>query len=430
MKASMFNIYIEGKSHCLIANTMRGGIAVCSKEDCLAIQSGNFESIQDLAEFIDEEYIINDSVDEGELLDYAYKLCRDDMSVINLVLAVTMKCNFRCPYCFESRTSEVMTIDMGMDIVRFLKKVITPETKIINVGWFGGEPLLYPELLCSLESQIRSFAKKRNLKIISSITTNGYYLTENIRRQLKATGISLLKVTFDGDEETHNKRRCLANGAPSYSRVYENVIGAANDGFQLLIRVNIDKNNMKAFQTVKNAFSSIPEATCYPAMVTSEEIQSDEQLKACIDFDEHQLFYETELARVGAFSLDEALNCRVRSCMAERRNSYVVGPDGSLYKCVNDIGNDKMSIGTLNRLKTESEAESKYLKRRPREEPECHSCVYYPICFGSCVYEYNKYSKHVCCASKYLLTQELLNALDREEEEIDEKAQESKGESN
>ena len=69
-----------------------------------------------------------------------------------------------------------------------------------------------------------------------------------------------------------------------------------------------------------------------------------------------------------------------------KRNAYVIGPEGELYKCWNDIGISEKVIGHIETerdwnmsLVAEGMVGCSYL-----ESEECKKCFFFPICDGGC----------------------------------------------
>ena len=69
-----------------------------------------------------------------------------------------------------------------------------------------------------------------------------------------------------------------------------------------------------------------------------------------------------------------------------RKNAYVIGPVGELYKCWHDIGNDNLIVGKVDNftnwnmtLISEGLVEGSYL-----DSSECKQCSCFPICDGGC----------------------------------------------
>ena len=74
------------------------------------------------------------------------------------------------------------------------------------------------------------------------------------------------------------------------------------------------------------------------------------------------------------------------SCVLTKRNAFVVGPDGELYKCWDDVGIREKIVGSLDRfdnwnmgLIAEGMTGCSFL-----DDPECRECFFFPICNGGC----------------------------------------------
>jgi uncharacterized protein len=101
---------------------------------------------------------------------------------------------------------------------------------------FGGEPLL-PKTRPALEYLFDKAPDKTY-----QIFTNGYYLTEFLDLLLPIN-ISQVLITLDGSEESHNSRRILANGKPTFPKIMEGVEKCLESGINIRIRMNLDKSN-------------------------------------------------------------------------------------------------------------------------------------------------------------------------------------------
>ena len=422
MKISKYNKLFEVDDVSILANTMHGSVCVLEEKAASLYKSGDIESIEDFEAFCREEYFIPSDVDEDAILRNARRACLEDSREINLVIATTLECNFRCPYCFEERKRGHMDEETILQLIPFLSSLVTEKTEVITLGWFGGEPLLYPEVIFDLENRVRSFARKRGIRVSSSITTNGYLLDEGMLDRLGKCGIDLLKITLDGDAANHDVKRVLVDGRGTFSTIRQNIGRAADKGFNILIRVNIDKSNMSAFRDVEKIFEGVPNVICYSAMVSPEMTQSSAQRQSCLSYDEYGKYFNT--LRENA-SIDDLMSIGIRSCMAERSYSFVVDSGGNLYKCVSDIGFENRSCGTLEMLSPCGYSD-RYTNRDPLSEDECESCIYYPICWGGCFNEFEKSGKHACCAAKYLLKDVIKEYIRKEVAHEDNRSSKSK----
>ena len=65
--------------------------------------------------------------------------------------------------------------------------------------------------------------QKRGVTLALNIITNGLLLTEEVVDRLLPYGLNGVKVTLDGDRDTHNRMRPLRGGQGTFDRIIENV---------------------------------------------------------------------------------------------------------------------------------------------------------------------------------------------------------------
>ena len=90
-------------------------------------------------------------------------------------------------------------------------------------------------------------------------------------------------------------------------------------------------------------------------------------------------------------------------CSARHITSFVIGPEGELYKCWNDIGIKEKTIGTVKEVSLSHELLLKYLlENDPLSDCNCENCSCFPICEGGCPYKriYQKDGQESFCKAK------------------------------
>jgi uncharacterized protein len=115
-------------------------------------------------------------------------------------LFITEQCNMDCSYCFHAKRDEVLSLEQGRKILERMKQ-ISPEA--LQITFFGGEPLLYPQTVLELAKYARQLwpDKDRVHTSTFSVSTNGTYFDEEMFKQYKELGFSM-QVSCDGDEIT------------------------------------------------------------------------------------------------------------------------------------------------------------------------------------------------------------------------------------
>ena len=302
-----------------------------------------------------------------------------------LTVAITRACNFDCSYCFEgNRTGKPMSQEVEDKLIRFIQSFKADQLSII---WYGGEPLLAFDRILSIDKRIKAMGKSYS----ASMITNGYLLTEEKIAKLNELNIGYLQITLDGKKETHDGRRYLKNGAPSYDVILGNLDKVLATDFKgsIHIRVNVDGRNEDEFADVYHMIQERyakdfgRRIVVYPGFVKGD----DHPDCSCFFEPKAQGEFISKMMREHKIMALPIFPRRdMAGCTLTKRNAYVVGPDGELYKCWDDVGLADKVIGHIDRfdnwnmpLLAEGMAGCSYL-----DSEECRECYYFPICNGGC----------------------------------------------
>lgn len=133
-----------------------------------------------------------------------------------------------------------MKDEVAEKVAYFILSNIKQEQSL-KIIWYGGEPLMGIKAI-KIISEIIIANQLLYKEFVAEIVTNGYYLTKNMAKLLKSLHVNYVQVTLDGDKETHDKRRCLVDGTPTFDRIIKNIQNTF-EIIQTTIRINIDKNN-------------------------------------------------------------------------------------------------------------------------------------------------------------------------------------------
>lgn len=335
-----------------------------------------------------------------------YYLTNFNAVSLGLAIAPTTYCNFNCPYCYEENRRPIfMNEETEKDLITFIKKHENVET--VDIIWYGGEPLANFKTiknileLLSHEAQIKMGAH--------AIVTNGYLLDEEKSKYFAQHPLNYIQVTIDGNKETHNERRKLTSGEGTYDTIINNidVFLKYNDNTNVYIRVNIDATNISEFTSLNKTLSDRwlgKKVSVIPAFVSDVSegcstncnlLQREDQAKFYFDlYEKHGL------------SINFYPELQIGGCGATSLNYYVVGPEGELYKCWNDIGINEKIVGFLNNdLIPQLDVLAQYLAGPTMFEDDiCKSCELFPICDGGCQWKrlknVNEGKKYDLCIEK------------------------------
>jgi uncharacterized protein len=315
-----------------------------------------------------------------------------DKTHLSLTICPTLACNFACTYCFEKSQRDYTMMDDNTinGILSFIKK--HEESKHLSVSWFGGEPTLAFSIVEKLtEKFIEIFPNYNNAGLI----TNGYNLDKSKIEVLNDLRISSIQVTLDGKDVTHNQRRMLRSGEGTFHKILDNIdllLNSSWEGF-CSIRINIDRTNMHEysllFKMLQDRYKN-KNLSIYPGHVDAFEAhtQHHKNCSLCnsewIDF-LLDIYNKDWTIPFSSFYPQSAIQ---NTCIATIIHGYVIGPNGELYKCWEDVGNNKMIIGSVHdeSLITNPELLYRYtIGANPFNDNECMKCKTFPICGGGCV---------------------------------------------
>lgn len=392
---------------------------------CNSIKSGTFHASEDLKSCMDDaieaRFIVDDNCDEMLEYENERNIQKYSTSNLDLTIAPTLSCNFACTYCYENNKQGVMNYEIQDSIIAFVEKRIQ-ELSHLNVNWYGGEPLLAPNIITNLSSKLLKLCKDNNVLYTSSIVTNGSLIDEHIISILKNSAISSVQITIDGPQQIHDTRRKTKNGESSYHLLLSNINKLLSENFfNIAIRVNIDKTNQNE---IEELFRDLSNKLCsknikiYFGHVSAYTDACKSIESICLSDKEYALQKLRNfnlLCKYGfASPTDLVLYPTPKNlyCSAEMLNAFVIDPQGYMYKCWNEVGDLTQAIDNVKNtfFSLSTTKNSKWAKRNITKNPLCSQCKILPICSGGCPQKANETKEKVLCdSSKYILEDSILN---------------------
>ncbi|MDR2407957.1 MAG: radical SAM protein [Bacteroidales bacterium] len=389
---SKYNYLFESeKFGFLLYNSLSNSFIELDSDGFLYLKSIKDSGIVDIrgdTEFlnnlINAKVFVQNDKDEFYNMKYTAHYQRFDNKFLELTLNPTLHCNFACRYCFEeNKPAKYMSNEVEDHLIDFIKKYYNEK---MHITWFGGEPLMAFDRVRSITKRIQEL----NINFTSSMITNGYLLSDKIIDELLILNINRLQITIDGVEETHDKRRCLISGAGTFRKIVSNIdlLKRKYPQYEVVIRINVDESNHEEFIKVfkyfydKYKFGIIVD----PGFVddihdcNASDCLFNRERKARFLID---LYKKYGLNISGLYPNSYRYECAIR-------NPYhiVIGPEGEIYKCWNDVGNEKKVVSHLFKKKI---GDKTLLTRYqtagdPFDDIECINCFHLPTCGGGCPY--------------------------------------------
>ena len=395
MKYSRYNLRTREGSKLIVYNTLTGALVVIDQSVSQVERSMNstnpaFLIPQDLIEpFRDHGIMIDDDYDERAIVHLRNMSGRTQNELI-LSIMLTLQCNFRCRYCFQERSRQVLTDEVERRIMRWLEKRV-PKLDRLSVDWYGGEPLIERSKLLRLNSWIGNLCHEWETDYIVTLTTNGFLLDAEMIAYLKNYQVGHLQITLDGPADCHDFSRPLANGEETFAKVFGNICRAREAGIPISIRVNAWRPNIERIPeiyAILEAAGLKNEVHVIAKPVLTSEANPCADL--CLDTPEASeriMEMYLEAADSGWIVLPYADTLQGHEfCIVDSLGQFIVGPDGNIYKCGERFSKEER-VGQLSgegELILDETEWSGWVAKNPLSFPECSGCKYLPICMGGC----------------------------------------------
>lgn len=408
MKPSRFTIELDIDGSKYLYNSLSNAYAKIDEdhyETYLKIKNNDTDYDEKMSiDLYNGGFVINDNEDEIGYMNFFEKVMRYGSSSLGLTIAPTLQCNFRCKYCYEIHENLFMSDDVQKLLIEFVTKNIS-RYKNISVSWYGGEPLLALSIIRDLSKRLIKIAEENNVIYESGIISNGYLLTKSVAQILKdECKISSVQITLDGIREIHDINRPLENGQGTFDVIFQNLRNII-EILNVSIRINISKDNyQQLFQLldILNDEGILDKIHIYIAPVSSVENTESKKIQyMCLNKND---FADIEIEFI-KYLIEKKVNInhfyplyKPVVCSSISSNSFVIDPEGYLYKCWNVVCNKSFSIGNLkDGIKFK---QKEFLEWANWELPDrCLKCEIMPICQSSC--PYNTFYNNECSTIKY-----------------------------
>src|SRR5262245_61579779 len=439
MKASIFNLRVplEGDDVFLM-NTLTDAQAIVSSDVAAFLDAEIDPSTLDLeARTAFDQLVENGFLTPGREYDrdalnrYLHQVS-SDTSELNVTVLTTLQCNFACDYCFQgdhgdyNKFAEKMSLETAARVASWIEREldrVRPEKFVLT--FFGGEPLLNLPVMYYLAERLWTATSSRHVQQITTIITNGLLLTEDVVDRLLPFGLKGVKITLDGDRETHNRVRPLRGGQGTFDRIIENMRRIAGR-CQIAIGGNFDDASFGSYASLlgflkKEFEGKLVKVNFKPVVRTPEDagVNTRQKLSAkgilplipvgtdgkpakplggtcmttagagtastcdsCHTLDDQMTFLREETRRHGFNTPDGVHN---GPCHVHMKHAHTIGTDGSLYACPGFTGEKGMSTGHIDDRRDPMREHIQERFDRLSPWNACGDCAFIPVCAGGCI---------------------------------------------
>ncbi len=387
-----------------------------------------------LATLAENGFIVEDRDADHRNLREFFHTVRESRDQLRMTVLTTLQCNFACDYCIQgdhgdyNKHATKMSLDTAGRVAEWAEgrlNELGAESYVLT--FFGGEPLLNLPVMYYLAERMWNYCEPRGVRMLVNVITNGLLLTPEVVDRLAPYGLNGVKITLDGDRDTHNRMRPLRGGQGTFDRIVHNIRQVAGkcriaiggnfdaetaDSYPPLLdflaeQEFADKLSKVAFKPVIRGRTepSAPVPAPAPAVrgskfipLTSVTAESKPLNGACMTSagsgvaatagcdschmaDDQMSFLREETKKRGFPTVD---GVHMGPCEIHRRHAHTIGPDGALYACPGFAGEAKQSTGHI-------DGRQEPLRLRAAEQfealaawKECRDCAFIPVCAGGC----------------------------------------------
>ena len=340
---------------------------------------------------------------------------RQSKSTFFLTIAPTLACNFRCDYCFQRSNGLVMDDRVVEALIAFSKERL-PSSERFMITWFGGEPTLCMPTVEKLQGRLAEMSQQFGVKeLTSTMITNGYLLNGTLARRLQDCGINEAQITLDGPKEVHDRRRMMSGGRGTFERILANIEESCRI-IRIIVRINVDSENSSAPLEVVDILQQrglLQHVNIYFAPVNPSQGVCADVSGRCLSteaFAHLQVKLYEELVRRGVYRIEYPQVAPGGYCGAGNDHSFVVAPNGLLFKCWEELSIEPDdAIGDVfggTRNERQQLNLDRYRLFDPFRRSGCRECAILPLCLGGCpkaATSENNYERGFCSPWKYNL---------------------------
>jgi uncharacterized protein len=276
-----------------------------------------------------------------------------DNRLLKLTLMPTEQCNFRCTYCYEDFELGAMSAWV-VDGIKALITARAPELRVLELHWFGGEPLMAMPVISEICQHSRALQESYpDLTVVSSATTNGYLLTPERFEELLALGVVTYQISLDGYGENHDRTRHRIDGSGSFSKIWENLLATreCNQKFFIMLRVHFTPGTMsqvaELVAKLNEEFGDDARYGIFFKAISRLGGPNDDQIERSSEAwkEAAKAQLTTLVKRKERGVVDPTASSYV--CYAAEPNSLVIRSNGQLARCTVAFNDPRNQVGFL-----------------------------------------------------------------------------------
>jgi uncharacterized protein len=433
MQASMFNVRVPldtagRQDDVFLMNTFTDAQLIVSRDVASlldrvgAVEAGRMTAAEReaMSTLLEHGFIVDDREAERRHIEKWFHDLRESADELRVTVLTTLQCNFACDYCFQgdhgdyNKFAAKMSLETAARVAAWTEErldTLKPGRFVLTL--FGGEPLLNLPVAYYLSERLWQSCQQRGVRMLVNVITNGLLLTPDVVDRLAPCGLNAVKVTLDGDHDTHNRMRPLRGGQGTFDKIIQNVRAVAGK-CRVSIGGNFDESSVDSYPALldflkEQEFADKITRVAFKPIIREAKPQQPKGLipltvvgagnkplngtcmtsagsgtsvcDTCNFLDEKMTYLREETKKRGFATVD---GVHMGPCEIHRQHAHTIGPDGAMYACPGFTGDPKESTGHIDGRRDEwrNRAASRFDQLAAWKE--CDDCAFIPVCAGGC----------------------------------------------
>ena len=436
MQPSMFNVRVPldtvaDRQDVFLMNTFTDAQLIVSRDVAALLDrvatdgeraAANEAEREALATLTEHGFLVPDRATERQALETFFRDIRESKEQLRVTILTTLQCNFACDYCFQgdhgdyNKFAAKMSMETAARVGDWAESrldAIKPEN--FSMTFFGGEPLLNMPVVYYLAERMWAACQARGVRMLINVITNGLLLTPEVVDRLNAFGLNGVKITIDGDRETHNRMRPLRGGQGTFDKIINNIRQIAGKT-RIQIGGNFDESSVDSYPALLDflkdqEFAEHILRVAFKAIIREPKPQQPKGLipltvvgaggKAmngtcmtsagsgtsgcdnCNVLDDKTSWLRDETKKRGFTTTD---GVHMGPCEIHKENAHTIGPDGGLYACPGFTGDASQTTGHIDGRQDPARTRMASRFEKIAAWKGCNDCAFIPVCAGGCTF--------------------------------------------
>jgi uncharacterized protein len=332
-----------------------------------------------------------------------------------------------CTYCYVKKDLHTMPVEIARSAAELAAKAGGHH----GIIFFGGEPLLCRDVIEETVAYAEKLQEQNNgVWFHYKITTNGLLLDDAFLDYAKRHEI-FIALSFDGIQKAHDCCRRTSDGQNTYDGVRDAAVQLLCQNPYTPVLMTVTPATLPFYYDSVCHLYEIGFRYIICSMDYSAPWQDRDLAMLKLQYRRLAAFYHNLTAKEEKFYLspfEVKISSRIRrkNARAERcelgKKQISVSPDGTLYPCVQFVGDIRYKIGSV-RDGVDEEARQRLYLLNEQEKPECADCAVRERCNHHCAClnkqatgDFRQVSPFLCAHERILLpiADNLANRLYRE----------------